>query len=102
MHTAGLLNALEAARTWGVGRFAVASSLGADIGQPVTNGEFAPALEETIPGLRLDLLPGREHGPGEDPYLDVTRLTADTGFEPAFDARQAVADYVAWRRENPR
>ncbi len=32
--TAGLLNALEAARTWGVRRFAVASSLGAYLGRP--------------------------------------------------------------------
>jgi nucleoside-diphosphate-sugar epimerase len=71
-------------------------------GRPVTNGEFAAALEATIPDLRLDLLPGREHGPGEDPYLDISRLVEDTGFEPAFDAGRAVADYVAWRRENPR
>ena len=32
--TTGLLNALDAARTWGVRRFAVASSLGAYIGRP--------------------------------------------------------------------
>jgi|1185.fasta_scaffold426924_2 nucleoside-diphosphate-sugar epimerase len=36
-----------------------------------------------------------------DPYLDITRLTRDTGFEPAFDVRAGVADYVAWLRENP-
>src|SRR5690349_20925066 len=32
----GLLNALDAARTWGVRRFAVASSIGNYIGQPET------------------------------------------------------------------
>jgi nucleoside-diphosphate-sugar epimerase len=32
--TTGLLNALEAARTWGVRRFAVASSLGVYVGRP--------------------------------------------------------------------
>jgi nucleoside-diphosphate-sugar epimerase len=37
-----------------------------------------------------------------DPYLDITRLTNDTGFEPAFDVAAAVADYVAWRADNPR
>ena len=71
-------------------------------GRPVTNREFANALEAISPGLRLDLLPGRRAGPGDDPYLDITRLTHDTGFAPTFDVATAVADYVAWRADNPR
>jgi nucleoside-diphosphate-sugar epimerase len=71
-------------------------------GRPFTNREFADALQAITPGLRLDLLPGRQAGPGEDPYLDVTWLTHDTGFAPAFDVAAAVADYVAWRAENYR
>src|SRR4029077_989424 len=46
--TTGLLNALEAARTWGVRRFAVASSLGVYIGRTETrwHEELAlPAVE---------------------------------------------------------
>jgi len=38
----------------------------------------------------------------DDRYLDTTRLTHDTGFAPAFDVATAVADYVAWRADNPR
>ena len=45
-------------------------------GRPFTNREFADALQAITPGLRLDLLPGRQDGPGADPYLDITRLTA--------------------------
>ena len=71
-------------------------------GRPFTNRDFADALQATTPGLRLDLLPGRQDGPGDDPYLDTTRLTRDTGFEPTFDVAAAVADYVAWRAGNPR
>jgi nucleoside-diphosphate-sugar epimerase len=71
-------------------------------GRPFTNREFADALQAITPGLRLDLLPGRQDGPADDPYLDTTRLTHDTGFAPAFDVAAAVADYVAWRAENPR
>ena len=71
-------------------------------GRPFTNREFADALQVITPGLRLDLLPGRQGGPGEDPYLDITRLTHETGFTPAFDVAAAVADYVAWRAGNPR
>jgi nucleoside-diphosphate-sugar epimerase len=37
-----------------------------------------------------------------DPYLDITRLTRDTGFTPAFDVAAAVADYITWRASNPR
>ena len=71
-------------------------------GRPFTNREFADALQAIIPGLRLDLRPGREHGPAEDAYLDTGRLTQDTGFAPTFDVATAVADYVAWRANNAR
>jgi nucleoside-diphosphate-sugar epimerase len=71
-------------------------------GRPATNRELAAALEAITPGLRLDLLPGRQGGPGDDPYLDTTRLSRDTGFAPKFDVAAAVADYVAWRADNPR
>jgi nucleoside-diphosphate-sugar epimerase len=71
-------------------------------GRPFTNREFADALQAITPGLRLDLLPGRHDGPGDDPYLDTTRLAQDTGFAPTFDVAAAVADYVAWRADNPR
>jgi nucleoside-diphosphate-sugar epimerase len=71
-------------------------------GRPFTYRDFADALQAITPGLRLDLLPGRRAGPGDNSYLDTTRLTRDTGFAPAFDLTAAVADYVAWRGRNPR
>ena len=71
-------------------------------GRPFSNREVGDALEALIPDLRLNLLPGRQNGPGDDPYLDINRLTQDTGFTPSFDIAAAVADYVAWRTDNPR
>ncbi|RSN05882.1 NAD-dependent epimerase [Nonomuraea sp. WAC 01424] len=71
-------------------------------GRPFTNGELADAVRAVVPGPRPELLPGRQYGPGDNPYLDITRLTRDTGFAPAFDLAGAVADYVAWRAGNPR
>ena len=71
-------------------------------GRPATNREFADTLQSIAPCLRPGLLPGRQAGPGDDPYLDTTRLTRDTGFAPAFEVATAVADYVAWRAGNPR
>ncbi len=60
-------------------------------GRPFTYGEFASALGMT-------LQPGGSGGP----YLDISRLTADTGFKPQFDVAASVADYLKWRETNPR
>ncbi|KDN19738.1 NAD-dependent epimerase/dehydratase family protein [Amycolatopsis rifamycinica] len=60
-------------------------------GRPFTYGEFASALGVT-------LQPGGSSGP----YLDISRLTEDTGFEPQFDVAASVADYLKWRETNAR
>jgi len=60
-------------------------------GSPFTYGEFASALSVT-------LQPGGAIGP----YLDISRLTADTGFKPQFDVAASVADYLKWREDNAR
>lgn len=60
-------------------------------GRPFTYGEFAAALGTTLP-------PGGASGP----YLDISRLTADTGFKPQFDVPASVADYLKWREDNAR
>ena len=71
-------------------------------GQPVANHEFVTALNAAVPGAGASLPPGRTpDAPADDPYLDITRLTRDTGFEPAFDVEAGVTDYVAWLREHP-
>ncbi|GAB3928765.1 NAD(P)-dependent oxidoreductase [Kribbella albertanoniae] len=67
-----------------------------------TNRQIAEAIEAITPGLHLDLLPGRQSGPGEDPYLDITRLTTETAFTPTYTVPTAVADYITWRTTNPR
>lgn len=71
-------------------------------GRKYTNRELVDALASALPGPRVELLDGRSNGPEEDPYLDITRLTEDTGFTPEFDVVGAVADYVAWRAANLR
>ncbi|GAB2668270.1 NAD-dependent epimerase/dehydratase family protein [Kribbella swartbergensis] len=68
-------------------------------GRPIANHEFAAALEAAVPDARVDLTPGG--GPIE-PYLDISRLHADTGFTPRYDPTTAVADYVGWLATNPR
>ncbi len=67
-------------------------------GVPVSHGDFAAALEAAVPGAQVDVTPGGQPAP----YLDITRLTTDTGFTPAFDVTSAVADFVGWLADNPR
>ena len=31
-------------------------------------------------------------------YLDIARIHQDTGYQPAYDAERAVADYIGWLR----
>jgi UDP-glucose 4-epimerase len=72
-------------------------------GFPYTHRELADALAAALPGRPgVELVEGRSVDPGDDPYLDISRLRAETGFEPEFDVAGAVADYVAWRTEHPR
>ncbi|WP_433160177.1 NAD-dependent epimerase/dehydratase family protein [Kribbella sp. CA-247076] len=68
-------------------------------GRPIANHEFGAALEAAVPGAGVELTPGG--GPLE-PYLDISRLTADTGFTPKYDPTAAIADYVGWLATNPR
>ena len=68
-------------------------------GAATSNAQFVAALRSIVPTATLDLLPGR--GPlavPGDPYLDVTRVVTDTGYEPSYDLETAIADYVDWLR----
>ncbi len=68
-------------------------------GHATRNGEFAAAIRDAVPGARVALPAGHDPaGAGEDVYLDTGRLRADTGFEPAYDVRRGIAEYVAWLR----
>lgn len=68
-------------------------------GRPTSNAELAAAIGEAVPGARTELRDGRDPaGLGRDVYLDITRISADTGFRPGYDTGAAVADYVSWLR----
>ncbi|KAB2390467.1 NAD-dependent epimerase/dehydratase family protein [Actinomadura montaniterrae] len=71
-------------------------------GTPYTARQLVEAVQAAVPGARLKLRPGKSSGPGPNPYLDITRLAADTGFTPQYDLHRAVADYVAWRADHAR
>lgn len=68
-------------------------------GQITTNADVAGAIVRIVGGPPPVLADGRSPGaPASDAYLDISRLRADTGFEPQDDLDAAVADYVRWLR----
>lgn len=70
-------------------------------GRPSTPYALAEAIRAAVPEVRIEL-PAEGDGPVDAPYLDITRLTEETGFTPDFDVAAAVAHYVAWRADNAR
>jgi nucleoside-diphosphate-sugar epimerase len=34
--------------------------------------------------------------PRKDPYMDLTRIKGEVGYEPQYNADKAIDDYVAW------
>jgi UDP-glucose 4-epimerase len=67
-------------------------------GAVLTNADVATAIRALVPDARIDLPEGRAPGSGPGLCLDITSLRRDTGYQPAYDTRRAVADYLAWLR----
>lgn len=65
--------------------------------------EVVDAINAAVPGANIRLPAGRNpDGPATDGYMDISRLRADTGFEPEYDIERSVLDYVDWVRKHDR
>ncbi len=68
-------------------------------GTVLTNREVAAAITRLVPDARVGLPEGfSPAGSGQGAYMDIGRLRADTGYQPAYDTDRGVADYIAWLR----
>jgi UDP-glucose 4-epimerase len=68
-------------------------------GRATSNRELVDAIGTVSKDTKPELRQGRApQGPGQDIYLDTTRLRQDTGFEPRYGLEVAVADYIGWLR----
>ncbi len=68
-------------------------------GRTTTYREMVDVIREQVPSAVIEVADGSDPGVlSPEIHLDVSRLREDTGFEPAYDTRRAVADYVAWLR----
>ena len=69
-------------------------------GRVLTNREIAATVKRLVPDARIELPEGQNPaGPGQEVWLDITRLREDTGYQPAYDTEGAVADYISWLRD---
>jgi UDP-glucose 4-epimerase len=71
-------------------------------GRLVQYSEVVDAINAAVPGANITLPEGRNPDRPPDNYLDITRLRADTGFQPEYDVERAVPDYVDWLRGHDR
>jgi UDP-glucose 4-epimerase len=68
-------------------------------GRATTNRELVAEIKKVVPDAQIELLEGRDpNGPGQDIFLDITRVHQDTGYQPAYDTERAVTDYIDWLR----
>jgi len=70
-------------------------------GRATSNGEIAAVVRRYAPEAKLPLAPGRGPSYRPEPAMDISRIAADTGYEPQFNLESAVADYVEWLSTHP-
>jgi UDP-glucose 4-epimerase len=67
-------------------------------GRATTNGELLAAVKRAVPTCTLEIKAGRSPRWRQDVYMDISRIKADTGYEPRYTVETGGQDYVAWLR----
>jgi UDP-glucose 4-epimerase len=67
-----------------------------------TMKETFAAIKKVLPDAKAKaLVSGRTPGLPDSPVMDLTRITADTGYEPEYNVERGFAEYIEWLRHNP-
>ena len=69
-------------------------------GRATSNKEIADQIRRHFPNAILPLQSGIS-AQRKDPFMDLKRIQDDAGYWPKFDIEKAMADYVAWLKNNP-
>ena len=69
-------------------------------GHAVSNREVVDMVKSVIPQAKIELIPGRSERWRKNPILDISRISADTGYKPRYSVQEAIKEYIAWLREN--
>jgi len=67
-------------------------------GKTTTNAQLVDAIRETVPEFQAELAPG---GNAEGRYLDLSRTTAEVGYQPRIGPERGISEYVEWLRSHP-
>jgi UDP-glucose 4-epimerase len=68
-------------------------------GRASTPGELVSAIQSVYPDYDGSFLKeGATPGSPGPTYSDISRIKADTGYEPSFPVEKSVPDYIAWLR----
>lgn len=67
-------------------------------GQGTRNREVLEAARAVTPDVKGQMQPGKGARYKPDAYMDISRIRQDVGYEPKFDIRSAMADYIEWLR----
>ena len=71
-------------------------------GRTATLKETYEAIKKVLPEAKAKaLVPGRTPTIPQQPVMDLTRITAETGYEPEYDVVSGFAAYIEWLRHNP-
>jgi UDP-glucose 4-epimerase len=68
-------------------------------GRATSNKEIAEAIRRHYPNAVLPMQPGAS-ARRKDPYMDLTRIKGEVGYEPEYPVDKAIDDYVAWLATN--
>lgn len=68
-------------------------------GRGVKNRELVAAVQKVVPDFTADLPEGHAPGaPAQVPYMDLSLIKRDCGYEPKYTTEEAIADYIEWLR----
>ena len=71
-------------------------------GKAASLKETYEAIKSVIPEAKAAaLVPGTTPNMPAEPVMDLSRITADTGYEPEYDVKSGFAEYIEWLRKNP-
>ena len=70
-------------------------------GRATPNQEVAEAVSTAVPGVNFELQPGRSPSGRNDPFMDLTRIREELGYEPKYTIGPAIAEYAEWMRATP-
>jgi UDP-glucose 4-epimerase len=68
-------------------------------GRATTAGQMVEEIQKVIPGFKGDFLKeGANPNSRSNAHADISRLQADTPYEPQYHVDKAIPDYIAWLR----